>query len=137
MRMDLNKLWSVTVMVLLLLPVFAQEKKAAVISGMVKDSRTKSPLNEAIVTLSSNAFEGQKFALTNSTGMYKVSNLPPGYYTISFEMEGFKKFAKDSIRLQEGMSLGVSFEMAGERKGKDREIKQTENKVIAVKKEED
>jgi len=96
--------------------VFAQDKKPAIISGIVKDSRTKSPLIEAVITLSSNAFEGQKFALTDSTGKYSVRNLPAGIYTIAFEMEGYEKFTRDSIALNDGMSLGVSFEMARERK---------------------
>lgn len=115
----------------------AQEKKAAVISGTVKDAHSKSPLNEAVVTLSSTALQGQKFALTDSTGMYRISNLPPGIYSISFEMEGYEKFVQDSIRLQEGMSLGVSFQMARERKGKDKKIKQSSEKVIAVKNDEE
>lgn len=116
--MNFKKSLPLIMAILLVFSALAQEKKVAVISGVVKDARTKSPLNEAVVTLSSNAFKGQKFALTDSTGMYKVGNLPAGYYTISFEMEGYEKFVQDSIKLQEGMSLGVSFQMARERKGK-------------------
>ena len=116
--------------------VIGQEKKQGIISGVVKDARSKSPLNEAVVTLTSNAFKGQKFALTDSTGMYKVSNLPAGYYTVAFEMEGYEKFVQDSIKLQEGMSLGVSFQMARERKVKDKKLKQEEIKAVAIKKEE-
>ena len=134
--MSLKKSMLLIAAIVLLVPVFAQEKKAAIISGVVKDARTKSPLNEAVVTLSSSAFKGQKFALTDSTGMYKVSNLPAGFYTITFEMEGYEKFVQDSIKLQEGMSLGVSFQMARERKGKDKKIKQETEKIIAIKKEE-
>jgi len=114
--------------------VFSQQKKPAIISGMVKDSRTKSPLNEAVITLSSNAFEGQKFALTDSTGMYRINNLPPGYYTITFEMEGFEKFSKDSIDVKDGMSLGVSFEMARERRKKNNEQKiRKDSSILQVK----
>ena len=115
--MSLKKSLSLLAAVVVLGFAFAQEKKPAVISGVVKDARTKSPLNEAVVTLSSNAFSGQKFALTDSTGMYKVANLPAGYYTVSFEMEGYEKFVQDSIALKEGMSLGVSFQMVKQRRG--------------------
>ena len=92
----------------------------AIISGKVSDARTKAPLNEAVITISSDAFEGQKFAVTDSTGNYRVNNLPKGIYCIAFEMEGYRKFVKDSIKLQEGMSLGVSFEMAREKKEKSK-----------------
>ncbi|MCW3107141.1 MAG: TonB-dependent receptor [Segetibacter sp.] len=115
MHMNLKKLLPAVLATLLFFPAFAQEKKAAIISGTVKDARSKSPLNEVVVTLSSTAFQGQKFALTDSTGMYRIGNLPAGNYTISFEMEGYEKFTQENIALQEGMSLGVSFQMVKER----------------------
>lgn len=90
------------------------------ISGTVKDSRSKAPLSEAIVTLTSTMLKVQKMALTDSTGMYHISNLPAGIYSISFEMEGYHKFMQDSVVLQDGMSLGVSFQMAKERTPKRR-----------------
>ena len=96
--------------------VFSQEKKACIISGVVKDARTKLPLIEAVITLSSNAFEGQKFALTDSSGTYSIKNLPAGNYTIAFEMEGYEKSTRDSVALKEGMSMAVSFEMTKEKK---------------------
>lgn len=95
---------------------FAQEKKPAIVSGSVKDARTKLPLNEAVVTLRSNVFEGEKYALTDETGKYRVGNLPAGTYSISFEMEGYQKYSRDSIVISPGMSLGASFEMVRERK---------------------
>lgn len=112
---------------LLAITAFAQGKKEAVISGTVKDARTKIPLTEAVITLSSDAFEGQKFALTDSTGKYRINNLPPGKYTIAFEMEGYQKFVQDSITIKEGMSLGASFEMVKERKGKNKDPKQVKD----------
>ncbi len=121
MHMSFRKPFLLIAVILLFLPSIAQEKKPGTIGGVVKDSRSKSPLNEAVVTLSSDAFKGQKFALTDSSGTYRVSNLPAGNYTISFEMEGYEKFVQENIVLQEGMSLGVSFQMARERKGKKKE----------------
>ena len=110
------KVLSLLLAVLVFVTAYAQEKKMGIISGKIQDARSKAPLNEAVVTISSNAFEGQKFALTDSTGNYRINNLPKGIYCISFEMEGYRKFTQDSIKLQEGMSLGVSFQMARERK---------------------
>ena len=133
--MKFKRLLSLVAAFFLLFPAFAQEKKASIISGVVKDARSKSPLNEAVVSLSSTAFPGQKFALTDSTGMYSVRNLPAGNYTIAFEMEGYEKFVQDNIILKEGMSLGVSFEKVKERKGKNKKPRQDE-KGIAIKKEE-
>jgi uncharacterized protein (DUF2141 family) len=99
------------------LGVFAQANTAA-ISGYVKDARTKKPLIEAVVSISSDAFTGQKFALTDSTGIYSIKNLQPGTYTVTFEMEGYRKFTQENIVLKQGMSLGVSFQMARDDKNK-------------------
>jgi hypothetical protein len=101
-------------------PLFllAQTGKPGAISGYVKDARTKKPLLEAVVSISSTAFEGQKLALTDSTGIYSVRNLPAGTYTVTFEMEGYRKFTQENIVLKEGMSLGVSFQMARDEKAK-------------------
>lgn len=51
-------------------------------------------------------------------------------------MEGYEKSVHENIVLQEGMSLGVSFQMVKERKGNEKKLKQNNEKVIAVKKEE-
>lgn len=133
--MNLKRPLAAVFAVFFFLSAFSQEKKPAVISGVIKDARTKSPLNEAVITLSSSAFQGQKFALTDSSGKYRIRNLPAGSYTISFEMEGYEKFTQENVEVQEGMSLGVSFEMVKERKGKEKRLKESNEKVIAVKKE--
>lgn len=101
---------------LFIFTVFGRQNKQAVITGVVKDAATKSPIIEAVVTLSSSAFQGQKFAVTDSAGTYKINNLPPGKYTIIFEMEGYRKSVRDSISLKDGMSLGVNNELVKERK---------------------
>ena len=114
--MNLAKVLLFIAAILLVVTTFAQDKKAGTISGVVKESRSKSPLNEAVVTLSSDAFSGQKFALSDSAGMYHVSNLPAGNYTISFEMEGYEKFVQSNLALRPGMSLHVNPEMVKERR---------------------
>ena len=96
--------------------LMAQAGKTGAISGYVKDSHNKNVLIEAVITITSNAFTGSKFALTDSTGIYSVKNLPAGIYTVSFEMEGYKKFTQENIVLKEGQMLGVSFQMAREAK---------------------
>jgi archaellin len=105
--------------VLISIGAFSQEKSPAIISGTIKDADTRLPLPEAVVTLKSDSFKGEKYTITDSTGVYRVSNLNPGTYSITFEMEGYQKFLKDNIVLTPGMSLGVSFEMIKERKKVD------------------
>ena len=98
--------------------VFSQEGKPGIISGLINDAQTKLPLIEAVITLSSNAFQGQKFVVTDTAGRYKINNLPPGNYSIRFEMEGYQKYVQDSIVLKEGTSVAVSYEMVKEKRGR-------------------
>ena len=100
----------------LLTVLFGQNKNTGKISGLIKDADSKSPLLEAVVTLKSSALEGQKFALTDSTGNYRVNNLPAGDYTISFEMEGYEKFVQQNIVLKDGMWVKVNYDMLKEGK---------------------
>ncbi len=122
--MKISRALLCSVFFLLIITAIAQDKKLAMISGVVQDSETKLPLVEAVVTLSSDAFKGQKFAITDSSGFYSVKNLPLGIYSISFEMEGYRKFTRDSIRLTEGMSLGASFQMAKDRTDRKKQKQQ-------------
>ena len=116
-----KKLLLFFVTVFLLSDAFSQKGKGGIISGQINDAKTKLPLIEAVITLSSNAFEGQKFVVTDTAGRYKINNLPPGNYSIRFEMEGYQKYIQDSIVLKEGTSVAVSYEMVKEKKrrGKD------------------
>ncbi len=96
-------------------PIIAQ--KIATVKGSVKSASSKAPLIEAVITLSSPALEGSKIALTDSTGNYKITGLPPGVYSITFEMEGFKTSGKSEIEITDGAVVGVSIEMARARDG--------------------
>lgn len=100
----------------LFLQAFSQEGKEGAITGIIKDAQSKTPLVEAVITLSSNAFEGQKFVLTDTAGKYKINDLPAGNYSVSFEMEGYQKHVQDSVILKEGTSVALSYEMVKEKK---------------------
>jgi len=133
MRMFFKKSLLFLSAVLLFVVVQSQDKRPGIISGNVKDARTKTPLTEAVITLSSNSFEGQKFVVTDSTGMYKVNNLPAGTYKIAFEMEGYEKFVKDNIDLKEGMSLGINYLMVKEGKRNKEKRSGSDSLFIVVK----
>lgn len=94
----------------------SSQQRQGIITGTVKDAKTKFPITDAVITVSSNVFNGQKLAVTDSGGRYKIINLPEGKYRLSFEMEGYKKFVQDSINMVDGMSLAVDTEMEKERK---------------------
>ncbi len=114
--MRIKKIVLLIATVLITVAAFSQQKKAATITGTVTDARTKMPMPEAVVTLKSDSFTGEKYALTDSAGTYYMSNLPAGTYNISFEMEGYRKFSREGIVVFPGMLLAVKYEMIRERK---------------------
>jgi hypothetical protein len=111
MHMRLKRIFSLIVAFSLVFVTYAQDRKPGTIGGVVKDAASKVPLVEAVVTVSSDAFTGQKFVVTDTTGTYQIINLPPGNYLISAEMEGYKKTVQQNVALKEGMTMGISFEM--------------------------
>src|SRR5436190_17161347 len=76
------------------------------IIGAVTDN-TKATVPGATITVSSAALMGTRTAVTGSDGTYRVPALPPGTYTLAFELEGFA-----TVR-REGIQIGVGFTATG------------------------
>lgn len=111
-HMRLSTLLLLAALFVLSAPVHAQNTpNTAFISGVVTDGSTKLPVYDVVVTLSTPAFNGKRFAVTDSSGIYKFLNLTPGLYTLVFEMEGYDKVTKENMQLEAGKPLGVSIEL--------------------------
>jgi outer membrane receptor protein involved in Fe transport len=66
------------------------------------------PLPGATVTIRSpQLIGGAQVRVTGSNGEYRFPALPPGTYTVSFEMPGFQSFSREGIILGAGASVGV------------------------------
>jgi len=48
---------------------------------------------------------------TNDNGIYIVSNIPAGRYTVSVEAQGFKKYEKKNNQLDANLPLGVDINL--------------------------
>lgn len=78
----------------------AQETTAG-LEGTVKDA-TGATVNAATVTLTSPALIGSKTAVTDHSGYYRFTNLPPGRYTLKVVAQGFAELQKTEIKLDVG-----------------------------------
>jgi hypothetical protein len=76
---------------------FAQTNPTATLSGKVVDPQGLS-LPGVTVTAQSPALQGVRTATTSTNGDYIFPFLPPGEYTLTFELSGFKT-AKQSARV--------------------------------------
>jgi hypothetical protein len=105
----IKRLGSVLISALLVASVsitgFAQSDNAQ-ISGFVKDSAgAVVPGVKVVVKSESTGF--QRSAVTNREGYYVISNLAPGYYTVTAEYTGFKKFEATRKKLDPNIAATV------------------------------
>src|SRR5512138_3118706 len=71
----------------------AQGTQSATLSGAAK-SADGAALPGVTVTLKSPALQGERTAVTDSTGAYIFRGLPPGTYTVEFALTGFATVQK-------------------------------------------
>jgi hypothetical protein len=106
--------WAVAFLLMaLVLPaaVGAQETRGRII-GRVTDA-TKGALPGATVTVTDPARNTTVTAVTNEQGLFQTNFLLPGNYTITIELQGFKKYVGKDIPLQisETRDLSVVLEV--------------------------
>lgn len=80
---------------------------SARLEGTVKDA--SQAVIPGVTVIATN--EGTNISYTNSTndsGFYVFVNLPPGTYTLTSELQGFKKYVQKGIVLQVGDAKNVS-----------------------------
>ena len=93
----------------LLLPHLALAQSA--IAGVVKDS-TGAVLPGVTVEASSPALiEKMKSATTNEDGQYRIVDLRPGTYSISFTLNGFATVVREGILLEANFTAPINVDM--------------------------
>jgi len=94
---------------IILLPSFAFAQ--ASLSGTVKDG-SGAVLPGVTVEASSPALiEKTKSAVTDGSGFYRIIDLRPGTYALSFTLPGFNTVKRDGIELQGSQTLTISIDM--------------------------
>src|SRR5262245_44372636 len=69
-------------------------------NGMIRGQRVDSqgvPLQGATVTVTSEVLQGSRIAVSSEQGDYIVSLLPPGRYTATFELSGFRSLRREFV----------------------------------------
>ncbi len=85
-----------------------------VVAGYVKDE-TGAVLPGVTVTTTSPAMIGSRTAVTDAQGAYRLTNLPPGEYVLTAELQGFTTFRLEHIVMSAGATLtqDVSLKVGG------------------------
>ncbi len=98
--------------VLLPAAAFAQAVTGASIAGTVKDA-SGAVLPAVTVEASSPALiEKVRVAVTDGAGQYKIENLRPGTYTVTFTLSGFNTVKREGITLEGSFVATVNADMA-------------------------
>src|SRR5438034_11751307 len=97
-------LWALLLLLIAGLPVSAQETRGN-ISGTVKDSTGVIP--GARVTITSADTGAKQDLITNASGYFEAPLMQPGTYSVSVEMNGFKKLTRSGLVLAVGQRLEV------------------------------
>ncbi|WP_437283119.1 TonB-dependent receptor [Sorangium sp. So ce375] len=94
-------------------PAFAQTG-SGVLLGRVVDASNRAPAADVVVTATSPALQGEQLVVTDGTGQYRIPNLPPGDYTLRFEKEQFKPYARGGIAVRAASTIRVNVELLPE-----------------------
>jgi hypothetical protein len=90
----------------------AQAATNATIAGTARDA-TGSVLPGVTVQVESPALiERVRTALTDNQGTYRVVSLPPGTYTVTFTLSGFRTYRREGIELTTGFTAPVNAELS-------------------------
>ncbi len=81
------------------------------IQGRVTDAQG-AVLPGVTVTATSPAALGAQTAVTSETGNYRFPALPPGVYTVAYELAGFNSVRREGIQLSLGFTANVNIELA-------------------------
>ncbi|MEP6900607.1 MAG: TonB-dependent receptor [Actinomycetota bacterium] len=99
------------------------------VSGSVSDSAGAAVPN-ATVTVTNPATNFSRTATTDSNGFYTVTNLPVGTYSVSVEVQNFKKSVKTENSLSADQRLTVDFALEAGQISEVVEITQTSGETV-------
>ena len=90
--------------------------------GTVIDAQSRNPVPDVVVTATSPNLQGEQTVVTDAQGNYRIPQLPPGVYTLRFEKEQFKPYARSDVQLRLNRTIRVNVELLPESLGEVVEI---------------
>jgi outer membrane receptor protein involved in Fe transport len=84
------------------------------VTGSVSDVSNQRVIVDAVVTATSPALQIEQVVLTDSTGRFRIPNLPPGVYSVQIEADGFRPLSRPGIALQSGVTLQLELQLLPE-----------------------
>src|SRR5215469_13392622 len=90
-------------------PTAFSQSNYAVVSGTITDPR-QGPVVGATVALTSNETHAERHVTTNSQGIFQITGILPGQYSLSVTASGFAQLIH-ALRLEVGQQLDLNFSL--------------------------
>src|SRR5216683_6185838 len=81
------------------------------IAGAVKDPSGAVLPGVTVEAASPALIERMRTATTGGTGLYRIVNLPPGLYTVTFTLPGFNQVRREAVQVAAGFTATIDGEM--------------------------
>jgi hypothetical protein len=104
--------WGVIAATALLLPGAARAQSTGNIAGLVTDATGAILPGVTVETASPALIEKTRSVATDGQGRYLVEALPPGTYTVTFTISGFRTVRREGIQLTTGFTANVNAELS-------------------------
>jgi hypothetical protein len=89
----------------------AAEPLTGEIFGQVKDVITSEPIPGATVVATSPGLMGEQSAVTDATGFYRLTQLPPGTYALAVSAPGFSDYELTGVELLVGREVKAPIDL--------------------------
>src|ERR1700730_9180534 len=86
--------------------VTSAQSPSGKIAGTVRDTNG-APIAGAPITITNQETLATRVVRASTTGAYEAGDLPPGIYTVSADLQGFRKVIHRDQRLASGATLTV------------------------------
>ena len=97
--------------ILMLVPGLASAQSNATIAGVAKDSSGAVLPGVTVEAASPSLIEKARAAVTDGAGQYKIVNLVPGVYSVTFTLTGFNTVKREGIELTGSFTALVNADM--------------------------
>ena len=105
------RLCAATVALLVCLPAASRAQSGSSIAGVVKDTTGAVMPGVTVEAASPALIEKVRTAVTDTAGQYKIVNLVPGTYTVTFTLTGFNTVKREGIELTAAFTANVNADL--------------------------
>src|SRR5262249_20048582 len=96
---------------LFLMPAALSAQQTGTLSGLVHDPQGGVLPGVSVSVTSAALIGGPRTATTGELGTYQIARLPPGTYTVTYELSGFRTLTRDEIRVLVAQTTRLDVEL--------------------------